>query len=58
MIRKTFYRSVLTAALPVILLFVFFAELASGLRKAAFYAWLEVRNNVVAYRDEMRRDDL
>ncbi|MGY3130076.1 hypothetical protein ACVWZM_000758 [Bradyrhizobium sp. USDA 4501] len=57
MARKFFYRSVLTAALPLILLWAFFAELLHGMRRAVLYAWLEVRNNVIAYRDEMQRED-
>jgi hypothetical protein len=55
--KKTFVRSVLTLGLPLVLIWAFTEELWRGIRSAFRFAWLEVRANIAAYRNEMGRDD-
>jgi len=55
--KQIFLRAALTLALPVILIFAFVGTLLHELRSAFWFAWQEVRLNVEAYRDHMRRDD-
>ena len=55
--KRIVVRSLLTAALPVILLYAFFVELITEIGNAFYRAWLEVRANIDAYRREMKRTD-
>jgi hypothetical protein len=55
--KQMFVRSVLTIALPLILIWAFADELWRGIRSAFRFAWLEVRANLAAYRDQMKQDD-
>jgi hypothetical protein len=55
--KQMFVRSVLTIALPLILIWAFADELWRGIRSAFRFAWLEVRANLAAYRDQMKRED-
>jgi hypothetical protein len=55
--KRMFVRSAITMALPLILIWAFTEELWRGIRSAFRFAWLEVRSNIAAYRNEMGRDD-
>lgn len=55
--KQLFIRSLLTIALPFVLVWAFAEELLHNLRSAFRLAWLEVRANVETYRREMGRDD-
>lgn len=55
--RRLFVRSMLTAGLPLILIYAFAEELWRGLRSAFRFAWLEVGANIASYRDLMKRED-
>jgi len=55
--KKMFVRSALTVALPLILIWAFIETLLREIGSAVWYAWNDVRLNVVAYRREMQRDD-
>jgi ABC-type arginine/histidine transport system permease subunit len=52
-----FVRSALTIGLPLILIWAFVEELWRGIRSAFRFAWLEVRMNIAAYREQMQRED-
>jgi hypothetical protein len=55
--KQMFVRSALTISLPLILIWAFVEELWRGIRSAFRFAWLEVRANLAAYRDQMKRED-
>jgi hypothetical protein len=55
--KRMFVRSALTIGLPLILIWAFVEELWRGIRSAFRFAWLEVRMNIAAYREQMQRED-
>ena len=55
--KQIFVRSALTVGLPVILIWAFVEELWRGILSAFRFAWLEVRMNIAAYREQMKRED-
>jgi ABC-type arginine/histidine transport system permease subunit len=55
--KRIFVRSMLTAGLPLILIWAFAETLWRELRSAFRFAWLAVRENIEAYHREMGRDD-
>jgi hypothetical protein len=55
--KRIFIRSMLMVSLPLVLIWAFAEELWRGLRSAFRFAWLEVRANIAAYRNEMHRED-
>jgi hypothetical protein len=55
--KQILVRSLLTLGLPLVLIWAFTGELWRGIRSAFRFAWLEVRSNIAAYRNEMGRDD-
>lgn len=55
--KQLFIRSALTAGLPFILIWAFVETLLHEMRSAFRFAWLEVRANIAAYREEMQRKD-
>jgi hypothetical protein len=55
--KQILVRSLLTLGLPLILIWAFTEELWRGIRSAFRFAWLEVRANLAAYRNEMGRND-
>lgn len=56
--KQIVIRSLLTIALPFVLIWAFAAELSRGVRSAFRYAWLEVRANIASWRDFMQREEL
>jgi hypothetical protein len=57
MSKQIFVRTALTLALPLILILAFAETLLRETGWAFWYAWNDVRQNVEAYRREMRGDD-
>jgi hypothetical protein len=55
--KQVFIRTVVTVALPFILIWAFSAELWQGIKSAFYYAWLEVQIGCDDYRRQMRRED-
>jgi hypothetical protein len=55
--KQIFVRTIITAALPLILTCAFVSELYSGIKLAFRYAWNDVHIEFNSYKRQMRRED-